>query len=97
MPYRSPRSRGLDRQALIDAIAAEELALARLAREERDARTHLATLRAELDAVDQRAEVSVSAPSETMPAPDSPADKVALKQRSKRRRARAAPQHLRTP
>ncbi len=79
MPYRSPRSRGRDRQSLIDAIAAEELALVRLAGEERDARAHLATLRAELNAVDQRPEVSVSAPSETSsPAPHSPADKVAL-------------------
>ncbi len=79
MQYRPPRSSGRDRQTLIDAIAAEELALARLAREDREARAHLAALRAELNAVEQRPEVSVSTPSETsLLAPHSPADKVAL-------------------
>jgi hypothetical protein len=82
VPYRSPPSRGRDRQTLIDAIAAEELALARLAREERDSRARLATLQAELGAVDQQPEMSASAPSETwLLAPHSPADKVALVRR----------------
>jgi hypothetical protein len=73
----APPGRRRDRRALIDAIAAEELALDRLTAQERDARTRLAALRAELDSLDQRASVRPSQGVE-LAGPRSSADKVAL-------------------
>lgn len=73
----APPSRRRDRRALIDAIAAEELALEQLTAQERDARARLAALRAELDALDQRASVHPSQGVE-LAGPQSSADKVAL-------------------
>lgn len=78
MPDRST-SRTRDRQALLDAIAAETVALARLPQDERDARARLSALRSELDAVDKRREIALSTPSTTsLPAPHTRADKVSL-------------------
>jgi hypothetical protein len=72
-------SRRRDQQALIDAIAAEELVLTRLTEEERDARARLAALRAELNALDQQSRIPPLRPRGThAPAPHSAADKVAL-------------------
>jgi len=78
VPDRST-SRTRDRQALLDAIAAETVALARLPQDERDARARLSALRSELDAVDKRREIALSTPSTTsLPAPHTRADKVSL-------------------
>src|SRR5689334_3933766 len=69
----------VDRKALLESISKEQALLARLDREQADARTRLAALHAELSSMDAKPEIRVHLPlTRETPTPRTSAEKVKL-------------------